>query len=179
VLLQFQTVPLHQLYDLAHLVRLGPELEVPGGRRYRAGDKVSTLAPGLRGAWGTAERAVVSSVDPTTQSLIAHTDDGRQLHMGSDDIGADKLGYGLAMTAHRSQGATVGTTDALADGGGSELAYVAMSRARGESHVHVVANDISTAAERLVWDWGQERGQAWAIGHKPEKSLAQLYLARP
>jgi hypothetical protein len=133
----------------------GAELEAPGGRRYRAGDKVIALAPGPRGAWATSERAVVSSVDPTTRSLIARTEDGRQLHMGTDDIGAGKLGYGFAMTAHRSQGATVGTTYALADGGGRELAYVAMSRARGESHVYVVANDISTAAERLVWEWAR------------------------
>jgi hypothetical protein len=34
-----------------------------------------------------------------------------------------------------------------------------MSRARGESHVYVVANHVSDAAERLVWDWAQERRQ--------------------
>ena len=38
--------------------------------------------------------------------------------MGTDDIGDDKLAYGFAMTAHRSQGATVGSTYVLADGGG-------------------------------------------------------------
>ena len=156
----------------------GPELEAPGGRRYRAGDRVVTLAPGPHRAWATSEKAIVSSVDPATQSLIARTDDGRQLHIGKDDIGADKLGYGFAMTAHRSQGATVGTTYALADGGGRELAYVTMSRARGESHVFVVANDLSSAAERLVWEWGRERRQSWAMDHKPEKSLAQLYAER-
>jgi hypothetical protein len=156
----------------------GPELVAPGGRGYRAGDRVVTLAPGPHRAWATSERAVVSSVDPAGQSLIATTDDGRQLHMGTDDIGADKLAYGFAMTAHRSQGATVATTYPLADGGGRELAYVAMSRARGESHVYVVANDVPGAAERLVWEWGQERRQSWAMGHKPKKSLAQLYAER-
>ena len=42
----------------------GPELEAPGGRRYRAGDRVITLAPGPGGAWVTSQRAVVTSVDP-------------------------------------------------------------------------------------------------------------------
>ena len=57
--------------------------------------------------------------------------------MGPEHIGADKLGHAYAVTAHRSQGATVDVTHALEDGGGRELAYVAMSRARNESHVHV------------------------------------------
>ena len=49
----------------------GPELEAPGGRRYRAGDRVITLAPGPDGAWVTSQRAVVTSVDPEAQSLVA------------------------------------------------------------------------------------------------------------
>ncbi|MGA3220364.1 MAG: hypothetical protein ABSE77_15010 [Acidimicrobiales bacterium] len=69
-------------------------------------------------------------------------------------------------------------TYVLADGGGRELAYVAMSRARGESHVYVVANHVSDAAERLVWDWAQERRQSWALDRKSDKSLSQLYAER-
>ena len=49
----------------------GPELEAPGGRRYRAGDRVITLAPGPGGAWVTSQRAVVTSVDPG-QSRRSH-----------------------------------------------------------------------------------------------------------
>jgi hypothetical protein len=45
----------------------------------------------------------------------------------------------------------VDTTYDVEDGGGRELAYVAMSRARGESHVHVVAPSVAQAAERLAW----------------------------
>ena len=75
------------------------------------------------------------------------------------------------------KGQTVDVTYALEDGGGRELAYVAMSRARGESHVHVVAPDLRQAAQRLAWDWGQERRQAWALNQSPEERLAQLYLS--
>jgi hypothetical protein len=57
------------------------------------------------------------------------------LHMGAEDIGADRLGYGYAITGHRAQGATVEVAHVLDDGGGRELAYVAMSRARNASHV--------------------------------------------
>jgi conjugative relaxase-like TrwC/TraI family protein len=156
----------------------GPELEAPGGWRYRAGDRVITLAPGQRGAWVTSQRAVVAFVDLGTQTLVARTPEGALLRMGPDEIGSDKLAHAYAITAYRSQGATVDATYALEDGGGRELAYVAMSRARGESHVHVVAPGLSQAASRLEWAWGDERRQAWAIGNEAESSLGELYSER-
>jgi hypothetical protein len=109
---------------------------------------------------------------------MAVTPDGAQLLMGPDEVGADKLGHAYATTAHRSQGSTVDTTYTLEDGGGRELAYVAMSRARGESHVHVVAPSVAQAAERLAWAWGQERRQAWALDRQGGRPLAELYGER-
>jgi ATP-dependent exoDNAse (exonuclease V) alpha subunit len=88
----------------------GPELEAPGGRRYRAGDRVITLAPGPGGAWVTSQRAVVASVDPRTQSLVALTPEGAVLQMGPEEIGSGKLMHAYAITAHRSQGSTVDVT---------------------------------------------------------------------
>jgi hypothetical protein len=156
----------------------GSELEAPGGRRYRAGDRVVTLSPGPDGAWVTSQRAVVTAVDSEARTLTALTPDGTELHIGPEHIGADKLGHAYAVTAHRSQGATVDTTHTLEDGGGRELAYVAMSRARNESHVHVVAPDATQAAERLTWAWGQQRRQIWALDREPVKSCAELYVER-
>jgi hypothetical protein len=98
--------------------------------------------------------------------------------MGAEEIGSDKLAHAYAITAHRSQGSTVDVTYALEDGGGRELAYVAMSRARGESHVHVVAPDLSQAASRLAWAWEDERRQSWAIGNEAESFLAGLFAER-
>jgi hypothetical protein len=48
---------------------------------------------------------------------------------------------------HRQQGATSDRTHYLAEGGGRELAYVALSRARQASIVHAVA-DSPTASTR-------------------------------
>ena len=140
----------------------GPELETPGGRRYQVGDRVITLSPGPHGAWTTSQRAVVAAVDPKQGSLVAVTPEGAELRMGPEYLGADKVGHAYATTTHRSQGSTVDVTYALEDGGGRELAYVAMSRARHESHIHVVAPSVAGAAERLAWAWGQERREAWA-----------------
>jgi hypothetical protein len=141
----------------------GPELTAPGGRTYRAGDHVITLAPGPNGAWVTSQAARVTAVDPEAQTLTAITLDGRQLQMGLDDIGADRLAYGYAITAHRAQGTTVEVAHVLDDGGGRELAYVAMSRARNASYVYTTAPDLDQAAQRLTWSWDDERRQQWAI----------------
>ncbi|MGH9104945.1 MAG: hypothetical protein ACRDZX_03750 [Acidimicrobiales bacterium] len=126
----------------------------------------------------TSQRGTVTSVDPSAQSLTVTTPEGAELHMGRDDIGADKLAYGFAMTAHRSQGQTVDATYALEEGGGRELAYVSMSRARGESHVYVVAPDTASATARVAWAWGQERRHAWATDRQPAKTMAELYIER-
>lgn len=98
--------------------------------------------------------------------------------MGPDDMGADKLAHGYAVTGYRSQGATVGTTHVLADGDGRELAYVAMSPARGKSHVYAVGSDIADADKRLAQDWGQERRHSWALDREGIKSLAELFQER-
>ena len=106
------------------------------------------------------------------------TPEGAERRIGPEYLAADKLGHAYATTVHRSQGSTVDVTYALEDGGGRELAYVAMSRARHESHVHVVARSVADAAERLAWAWGQERREAWALDHQATKSLAELYHER-
>jgi conjugative relaxase-like TrwC/TraI family protein len=153
----------------------GPELTAPGGRRYRAGDLIVTLAPGPRGAWVTSQPAEITAVNPHTQELTAVTPDGLQLQMGPDDIGADRLAHGYAITAHRAQGATVDVAHVLDDGGGRELAYVAMSRAREASHVYVTAANQHQAAERLTWAWEQQRRQHWITDQAPgEPTIAEL-----
>ena len=55
----------------------------------------------------------------------------------------------------------------LEDGGGRELAYVKMSRARERSTVYVVADSVEQAAEDLSRSWAQSRRIGWAIdqGH--------------
>ena len=141
----------------------GPELEAPGGRRYAAGDRIVTLAPGAGGAIVTSERGTVTAVDPDRCQLVARMDDGRDQTFAAEDMTADRLDYGYATTVHRAQGATVDAGHRFHDGGGRELAYVAMSRARQQATVHVVADDVDQAAEDLQRDWAHERRPRWAI----------------
>jgi hypothetical protein len=51
---------------------------------------------------------------------------------------------------HREQGATAERSHHLAEGGGRELAYVAMSRARGPSTPRPPADALTPAARRVV-----------------------------
>ncbi len=141
----------------------GPQLTCPGGNAYRAGDHVVTLAPGPNGTLVTSQPAVIAAVDTHRGTLTLRTDDGQQVQLDREDAGADRLGYGYATTVHRGQGATNGRAHLFADGGGRELAYVAMSRAKESTHIWTVADDLPQAVDDLRRDWSTRRTPLWAI----------------
>src|SRR3712207_9320915 len=95
--------------------------------------------------------------------MVATMDDGRLQRFAGEDLDAAHLAHGYAVTVHRSQGATVSRAHVLEDGGGRELAYVKMSRARERSTVYVVADSIEQATEDLAWSWAHSRRVGWAI----------------
>jgi hypothetical protein len=141
----------------------GPELECAGGRRYQAGDPVITLTPGADGQLVTSQRAIIHRVDPAQQTLTLIIDTGQAVTLDRDQARADRLDYGYATTVHRAQGATVTRAHLFADGGGQELAYVALSRARESTQVWAVADDIPQALDDLRRDWSTRRTPAWAL----------------
>ena len=155
------TAARHWMSDSGRLS--GPELVCPGGLAYRAGDRVVTLAPGPNHTLVTSQRATVTSVDPHTETIVLATDDDRAVTLTGEETGADRLGYSYATTVHRAQGQTVTRAHLYADGGGRELAYVAISRARESTHVWVVADDLPTAVEDLRRDWTERKTPTWAI----------------
>jgi len=63
-------------------------------------------------------------------ALTVRFDDGRDEVLTAEELSKDRLDHAYAVTVHRMQGATVDRAHVFADGGGRELAYVAMSRAR-------------------------------------------------
>jgi conjugative relaxase-like TrwC/TraI family protein len=139
----------------------GPDLATPDGRRYAVGDPVVTLAPNHDGQLVTGQRGRVIAIDQRAQTLTITTDDGRRVVLQGEALDQDHLNYGYALTVHREQGATADRTHYLAEGGGRELAYVAMSRARGPSLVHAVADDVGQAIEDITHDWSHARNQQW------------------
>ncbi len=141
----------------------GPELACPGGMRLRRGDRVVAITPGPKGTLSTSEQATVEDIDTEAAVATLMADDGRRVELAAQDAGADRLSYGFATTVHRSQGVTVDRAHVFFDGGGRELAYVAMSRAREESHVHVAADDADQAEGDLRDDWSRAKAPTWAI----------------
>ena len=139
----------------------GPELEATGGRRYAVGDQVVMLTPDRDARWVTSERGTVTALEGGDGALTIGFGPKRTVTLAGTDIDDDHLDHAYAVTVHRTQGATVDTAHVLADGGGRELAYVAMSRARLTTHVHAVADDLDQACEDLARDWSTERRDRW------------------
>ena len=102
---------------------------VAGGRRYEAGDRIVTLAPAADGRLVTSRTGHGRRRRPELRPRwILRMDDGqhvqalrgrRRCRIGSTTA--------TPRTVHRSQGATVDAGHRFDDGGGRELAYVAMS----------------------------------------------------
>ena len=140
---------------------IGSELEAPGGKHYAAGDRVVTLAPSGDGRYVTSERGTVTAVHDG--SLAVRFDAGPIETLADEDLAADRLDHAYAVTVHRTQGATVDRAHVFADGGGRELAYVAMSRAREATPVYVAADDLDQAVEDLTAEWSVNRRQRWTL----------------
>jgi ATP-dependent exoDNAse (exonuclease V) alpha subunit len=140
----------------------GPAITAPGGRPYRQGDRIVTLAP-YAGLTVTSETGSIEQVHPDLGALTVRFDDGRRVLLPPAFTASNRMAYGYAITVHRAQGATVDTTHYLEDGGGRELAYVALSRARHRSAVYTHADDLDTAIDDLSVAWAIERRQEWVI----------------
>ncbi|MGH9289380.1 MAG: MobF family relaxase [Acidimicrobiales bacterium] len=139
----------------------GPDLVTPDGRGYAVGDRVVTLAPNPQGELVTSQRGQVVAINERARSLTMLTDDGRRVTLAGTETDRDHLDHGYALTVQRDQGDTSDRTHYLAEGGGRELAYVAMSRARNVSVVHAVADDLDQAIEDITHDWSTGHNQQW------------------
>ncbi len=145
------------------LGRLSGKEILVGEVGYRAGDRIVTLAPGAGGEIVTSECGTVLAVDVERRELAVTMDDGRIQRIGPEELDATHLAHSYAITVHRSQGATVGRAHVLEDGGGRELAYVKMTRARERSTAYVVADSPEQAVEDLGRTWSPSRRIGWAI----------------
>jgi conjugative relaxase-like TrwC/TraI family protein len=150
----------------------GDDVHVTGGRSYAIGDRVVALAPNPEAGIVTSDHLTITAVTP--DRIDARTIDGRAVTLTGAGIDTDHLDYGYALTVHRAQGATYDRAHVLAAGGGRELAYVALSRARHHTAIHATGDDLAQAVDDLQGDWGVERHQRWItdtparIGQHPD-----------
>jgi len=167
--------------DLNHLARShwarlghlnGDDVHVDGGRAYAVGDRLVALAPNARAGIVASEPLTVLAV--AEDALAIRATEGRQATLRGEEVDVKHLDYGYALTIHRAQGATYDRAHVLAAGGGRELAYVAMSRAREHTAVHATADDLEQAVADLQADWSATRQQHWIAdtpaqpGRQPE-----------
>ena len=181
--------------DVAHLNRLarnqwdqlgqltGQDLTVAGGRPYAVGDRIVALAPNRDAHIVTSEQLTITAV--ARDQIVAGTSDGRPVILTGEAIDTNHLDYGYALTIHRAQGATYDRAHVLAAGGGRELAYVALSRARERTTIHATADDLAQAVDDLEADWGVEHHQRWITdtparpGDEPESHRAATVAPPP
>ena len=108
----------------------GPEIRAPGGGVPGRGQGRAPC-PGERGR-ARHERAG-QGCGRRRETGEPHAFDSRKGESPpppETDVSAERLDHAYAMTVHRTQGATTEVSHLFSDGGGRELAYVAMSRAR-------------------------------------------------
>ena len=155
---------------LGHLQ--GDDIEITPGRWCAVGDRLVAVAPNPTAGIVTSELLTVTAIDD--HHLDGRTSDGRDVHVTGDGLNAEHLDYGYALTVHRAQGATHDRAHVLATGGGRELAYVALSRAREHTNIHATADSLEQAVDDLHTDWSQTRHQRWVndtpaeVGRHPE-----------
>ena len=150
----------------------GDDVRVAGGRAYAVGERLVALAPNPEAGIVTSEPLTV--VAAHEDSLVVCTSDDRTVPITGDGLDAQHLDYGYAVTIHRSQGATYHRAHVLAAGGGRELGYVAMSRARDHTTLHATADGLTQAVDDIQADWGVAHHQRWITdgparpGQQPE-----------
>ncbi|MGQ0431590.1 MAG: MobF family relaxase [Microthrixaceae bacterium] len=137
----------------------GDDVEVAPGRWYAVGDRLVVLAPNPAAGIVTSEQLDVIDLDEN--HLDVRTGGGRMVRITGERMDAEHLDYGYALTVHRAQGATYQRAHVLAAGGGRELAYVALSRAREQTDIYATADDLPQAIGDLDADWSVERSQRW------------------
>ena len=170
IMLAWRRADVAQLNHFARLHRrsaghLGDtSVDATGGRRYSTGDHVVALAPDPSRRFVTSQRGLVTAIDKTTGTITIDFDPGSEpVMLSGEEIDDRHLDHAYATTVHRAQGATVDRAHVYANGGGRELTYVALSRARHATIIHCVADNLDQAAEDLEREWSHDRRQRWTL----------------
>lgn len=142
---------------LGHLQ--GPDITVSNGRTYAIGDRIVALAPNRTAGLVTSEQLTITAM--SNGWIAADTETGRSVLLHGAAIDRQHLDHAYALTVHRAQGSTYDRAHVLVAGGGRELAYVALSRARNRTTIYATADELSQAVNDLQTDWGVEHHQRW------------------
>lgn len=150
----------------------GPEVDF-GERSFRVGEAVVALRVDRRIGLRNGERGVVIGLDEL--GVVARMEDGRTQAIPAS-YAAEHLDWGYALTAHKSQGITVGSTHVLGtEALYRELGYTGMSRGRVENHLYVVLGE-DDVAETLTQRLERSAGQHLATESLPALPVPSQFL---
>jgi conjugative relaxase-like TrwC/TraI family protein len=168
-------------------VDVAKEIELPDGGRFAPGDRVVMLKPNHRAHLTTSERAQVVwtcqlrlGAPRLTLKLDRVDDNGNNVEvtLAGDDLAADRLTWGWAVTTHRELGDTFEEpARSLEDGGGRELTLVAMSRSRTANIRYGVAENLEQMVEQCGHAWSQDARESWVLGNTPTLTPEQAVAA--
>jgi ATP-dependent exoDNAse (exonuclease V) alpha subunit len=160
---------------------LGDDRIEVAGRQFAVGDRVMCLRNDRRLGASNGTIGTVVAVGKATGDMTLS--DGT--HLPSSYLEAGHVGYALASTVHKAQGATVDRAFLLgSDQLYREAGYVGLSRGRLSNELFVVAADRDEGLDDLVRPLSTSRAQALAVnqlGGAPgqDRATGRALLADP
>jgi conjugative relaxase-like TrwC/TraI family protein len=124
--------------------RLGRErLQLADGTELAIGDRVLCTRNNSRLHVANGDRGTITSIDHRSRAIVVEFDDQRRLELPRTYLVAGHVTHAYALTGHKTQGLSVERAFVLADAHGhlKEWGYVALSRAREQTHLYTVANE--------------------------------------
>jgi conjugative relaxase-like TrwC/TraI family protein len=123
--------------------RLGNEIITATGLPLAVGDRIVLRRNDHARQLANGTRGTITTID-AERGVTVDGDSGDALSVGLDYLNAGHLQHGYAITGHQAQGTTVERAYVLAPDAGrlSEWGYVALSRARGETHISLALDSL-------------------------------------
>jgi conjugative relaxase-like TrwC/TraI family protein len=118
------------------------------GRELAVGDRILCTRNDRRLQIANGNRGTVVDVDPKQRAVAVDLDDGRCVTLPARYLEAGHASHAYALTGHKTQGLTVEQAFVLADDQRAlrEWGYVALSRARHETRLYTIEDQLEPDA---------------------------------
>ncbi|MGI8862969.1 MAG: MobF family relaxase [Solirubrobacteraceae bacterium] len=122
---------------------------VIAGREFCVGERVIARRNDRHRDVDNGTRGTVTAIDNKSRALTVTPDGGGRRELDAD-YAAEHLEHAYALTGHGAQGATLDWVGVIGRPSEftAEWAYAALSRARGQTRMHVIAEPAARQAER-------------------------------
>jgi conjugative relaxase-like TrwC/TraI family protein len=129
--------------------RLGRErLRLDSGLELAVGDRILCTRNDRQLQIANGNRGTIAAIDRMERAVLVDLDDSRRVTLPAHYLDAGHVVHGYALTGHKTQGLTVERAFVLADDQRAlkEWGYVALSRARCETRLYAIENQLEPDA---------------------------------